>query len=195
MADRALAQIRGTALGGEHRDGGLQAVLGGGDRVAHSLQRIGARVTIGFQRLHRRPKRVQHGLFTAPGLATLLDALIRRSQRRDQVGELRRVPTGQHAAGSQEGGAIQRPGRAADGPDQRHADHLQRRSEIAVADLGELDGHRREAPVQIGAMVGIPDRGVELRQVGALLMDPSGDRLEVGHQVRRPDPRQGFAHS
>ena len=122
MADRALAEERGAALGRAHRRGRRERVLGHGAEPAGQLAGRSAVRGTGLQRVQGRHQHVQHGLLAdirAAALLHRLDALA--EDFRDAGGILRRA----RLAHRHEQAAVERPGRAADLHHQGHAGLLQ----------------------------------------------------------------------
>src|SRR6266540_551943 len=130
----ALAEVAGAALAGDQGDGRPHALLGGGGGAVQrgpELDALGDRLVQGAQ---RGVPGVEHGLVANLGLAP-----------------------SDHGVGGLLGGAellahpqverpVQRPGRAADLADQRHADRPEHAREILVGQAVEPLQHRAEPP-------------------------------------------------
>ena len=157
-----------------------------------------------LERLQGRHERVDDRLVALDRGAQALDRVQARAERLQQVlgveglgGRRARCPPGGSAT-------EQRPGRATDAVDQGGADARQQFARRGPVHRIEIDDRRREASIHVDAVVGIADRGVELRQVitlrrediGALADPPPnggsvqrrmGRRRAVSHQIAPSD--------
>ena len=69
------------------------------------------------------------------------------------------------------------------------------RPRSAVADGGQLRGHRLHPAVHVDAVVGVADGGVEVRQLVAAGRDLRGERAQPGGDARRVDDAGRGAHA
>src|SRR3954447_2242136 len=196
VADAALTQIAGAPLAREHRDRRVTPRLGGS---AGATQRVTDRQAVLqglFEGVDGRGQRVVHRLVLRLCLAASDDTLEPGPQRRTHL--LRRyggkvAESGPHA---EEERAVERTARPADRGHQGHPDLGERRARTRGAELVQRGHGGLHPTVQVGAVVGVADRGVQLGEVVALLRDERREAPHpcvegrrghvVGHRVRSP---------
>ena len=84
--------------------------------------------------------------------------------------------------------AVQGPAGAADVAHQGHADGLEELVRCAEAGAVELLAHGTHAAVHVDAVIGIPDGGVEIRQVRTLFGDEVTEAADPRVEAFCPDP-------
>ena len=146
--------------------------------AAIAAREVSAVLDARAQRRDGGPERVDHRLVAGLGRAELDHAGERRVERVGERRPVERRRVADRAAGAAQGGAPQRPARAADRRDQRLAgdDQLLAGRLGAVLRAQRLD-HRAEAARHVDAVVAVADRRVELREVGRLRLDGGGHLL------------------
>ena len=119
-------------------------------------------------------------------LAELDHAVQGRLQSGSELLAVELLHVAERATGPPQGSAPQRAARAADLGDERAAGGRQRlaggRRWIGPVQLRE---HSREAAIHVRPVIGVADRGVELRQVVALVVQRGRRRLEPPGHGRR----------
>jgi len=126
---------------------------------------------------------VLFGTFVAALLAFIgwTNWIWRRIDREDEAAGLQ---AGHGAPGAQEEGAVQGAGGAPDRGDQGHADLLEQRVGAGeVTGLDRVDGGC-QAALHVGAVVGVADGGVQVRELLGMLSDELGGAAHPGLQVR-----------
>ena len=188
MPDAALAEVARPALLRHQRRRGPHALLGcrrGGRKARGEL---GPRPG-GFQKgVPGRQQGVEHRLVARLGAAPEDDPLDPGIQGIRPVGE---AQVGVRLAGLRhphEEGAVQGAGRPADRGQQGHARQPEDGGGVAGRCLAQLLDRRREAPLHVGAMVGVADGGVEGGEVVAVGGEHPGARTDPGRGIAGRDP-------